>query len=61
MTLPNIFTAEVSQKVINRINQLDSHSQPQWGKMNVAQMSLYGNRNKGHFDYFIDDFSHVPP
>ncbi|WP_410219883.1 DUF1569 domain-containing protein [Pedobacter sp.] len=38
MDLPNIFTKEVSEQVINRINQLQNSSQPLWGKMNVAQM-----------------------
>lgn len=38
MDLPNIFTKEVAEQVINRINQLQNNSQPLWGKMNVAQM-----------------------
>ncbi len=43
MTLPNIFTREVSETVINRINQLDAHTQPQWGRMKVAQMLAHCN------------------
>jgi hypothetical protein len=38
MALPNIFSKEVSSKIIDRINQLTPDSQPQWGKMNVSQM-----------------------
>lgn len=38
MDLPNIFTKEVADSVIDRINQLTPSSQPLWGKMNVAQM-----------------------
>lgn len=36
--LPDIFCKAVSREVINRIEKLDSQSQPIWGKMNVAQM-----------------------
>lgn len=38
MTLPNIFTKEVSEQVISRIQQLTPDSKPLRGKMNVAQM-----------------------
>ena len=38
MAFPNIFTCEVSEEVINRINQLTPDSPRQWGKMDVAQM-----------------------
>lgn len=38
MDLPNIFTKEVAERVIDRINKLTPSSQPLWGKMNVAQM-----------------------
>ena len=41
MTFPNIFTKEVSEQLINRIGQLTPESQPQWGKMNVAQMMAH--------------------
>ena len=43
MALPNIFTKNVSEKVIQRINQLKPTSQPKWGKMNVAQMLAHCN------------------
>jgi hypothetical protein len=38
MALPNVFSKEVSEEIIERINKLEPVSQPQWGKMNVAQM-----------------------
>ncbi len=43
MDFPNIFTAEESQNLIDRINKLSPKSQPQWGKMNVAQMLKHCN------------------
>ena len=43
MPLPNIFTADVSDKIIERINQLKPTTQPLWGKMNVAQMLAHCN------------------
>lgn len=38
MDFPNIFTKEVSDKVIERINKLTPETNPQWGTMNVGQM-----------------------
>ncbi len=38
MAFPNIFTKEVSDEVINRINNLKPDSPRQWGKMDVGQM-----------------------
>jgi Protein of unknown function (DUF1569) len=38
MDLPNIFTKEVVEGVIERINKLTPSSRPIWGKMSVAQM-----------------------
>ena len=38
MALPNIFTKSVSDSVVERINQLTAATQPQWGKMSIAQM-----------------------
>lgn len=35
---PNLFTAAVTDKQIQRINALSATSQGLWGKMNVAQM-----------------------
>ncbi len=43
MPLPNIFSKEVSQEVINRINMLTPETQAAWGKMNVAQMLAHCN------------------
>lgn len=39
--MKNIFTKEVTNEVIARINQLTLESQPQWGKMNVGQMMAH--------------------
>lgn len=36
--MKNIFSKEVSQEITGRINQLTPESQPEWGKMDVAQM-----------------------
>jgi hypothetical protein len=38
MALPNIFTKEVADQLIGRINQLTPETKAVWGKMNVAQM-----------------------
>lgn len=38
MALPNVFTPEVSEGIIGRINGLNPQSKPNWGKMSVAQM-----------------------
>ncbi len=38
MTLPDIFSRPVADKVIERINNLTPATQPKWGKMSVAQM-----------------------
>lgn len=38
MTFPNIFSKEVANAVIGRINQLTPETQPKWGKMTVDQM-----------------------
>ena len=43
MALPNIFTPEVSDQVIQRISNLETTSQPDWGKMNAAQMLAHCN------------------
>jgi hypothetical protein len=43
MTLPNIFTSEVANTVINRIQALTPSTPAQWGKMNVAQMLAHCN------------------
>ncbi len=43
MALPNIFQKEVSEKVIQRIEQLNVNSQAAWGKMSVSQMLAHCN------------------
>ena len=43
MALPNIFNKEVSDKIIQRMNGLTPDTQPQWGKMAVAQMLAHCN------------------
>lgn len=43
MALPNIFTKEVSDRVIARINTLTPDSERQWGKMDVSQMLAHCN------------------
>lgn len=43
MALPNIFSPEIANAVIGRIEQLTPQTQPQWGKMNVAQMLAHCN------------------
>ncbi len=43
MVLPDIFTAAVANQTIERINALTPATQPQWGKMNVAQMLAHCN------------------
>lgn len=41
--MKNIFTSEVSNEVINRINNLSPSSKPGWGKMNADQMLAHCN------------------
>lgn len=41
--MKNIFTQEVTQEVINRINQLTPETKALWGKMTVAQMLAHCN------------------
>ena len=43
MPLPNIFTKEVSDEIIQRLNNLKPDSQPLWGKMNSSQMLAHCN------------------
>lgn len=38
MALPNIFSKEVTNQLIDRINNLNAKSAPSWGKMSVDQM-----------------------
>ncbi len=43
MLFPNIFTKEVSDKIIDRINSLTPETKAVWGKMTVAQMLAHCN------------------
>lgn len=43
MALPNIFTEQVSEEIIQRINKLNSGTQPVWGTMSAAQMLAHCN------------------
>ncbi|MEO6637734.1 MAG: DUF1569 domain-containing protein [Ginsengibacter sp.] len=43
MALPNIFTREVTEELIERINNLTPSTQPKWGTMSVAQMLAHCN------------------
>ncbi|MBS1519006.1 MAG: DUF1569 domain-containing protein [Bacteroidetes bacterium] len=43
MPLPNIFTKEVSEAIIDRLNKLTPDSKPLWGKMGPAQMMAHCN------------------
>jgi hypothetical protein len=43
MAFPNIFTKEVSNRIIERINKLTPESERQWGKMDVAKMLAHCN------------------
>ncbi|MCG9881469.1 MAG: DUF1569 domain-containing protein [Bacteroidia bacterium] len=43
MSLPNIFSKQVADSVIERIEKLTPSSQAKWGKMNVSQMLAHCN------------------
>lgn len=43
MALPNIFSTEIANQVISRINKLTPASTPLFGKMSVAQMLAHCN------------------
>lgn len=43
MSIPNIFTPEVTNEVIQRIETLTPSTQAHWGKMNVSQMLAHCN------------------
>jgi Protein of unknown function (DUF1569) len=43
MALPNIFTATVSNQLVERINNLSDTTQSQWGKMNATQVLAHLN------------------
>lgn len=41
--MKNIFSTEISEEVIGRINKLTADTVPKWGKMNVGQMLAHLN------------------
>ena len=41
--IKNIFDKAVTEEMIGRVNRLQPHSQPQWGKMSVDQMLAHCN------------------
>ena len=43
MALPNVFSREVADKLIHRINTLSPATQPQWGKMSAPQVLAHCN------------------
>lgn len=43
MALPDIFSKQVADGVIERINKLTPDTQPKWGKMSVGQMLAHCN------------------
>jgi hypothetical protein len=43
MALPNIFTTEVTNQLLQRIDKLTESTQPEWGKMDVAKMLAHCN------------------
>ena len=43
MALPNIYSPEVAEEVISRINRLELATQSMWGKMSAAQMFAHCN------------------
>jgi len=43
MPLPNIFTKQITDEMIARINTLTPESERQWGKMDVAKMLAHCN------------------
>ena len=57
MALPNVFTSEVSDSIIRRINALNPQSKPNWGKMSVAQMLAHCCVT---YEYVYDDKYKAP-
>lgn len=43
MAYSNIFSNSATTEMINRLNQISADTQPQWGKMNAAQMLAHVN------------------
>lgn len=57
MALPSVYTNEVAQTLIDRINKLSPESQPLWGKMNVSQMLAHSNVT---YEYVFDERNDSP-
>jgi hypothetical protein len=57
MPLPNIFTKEISDTIIQRIESLSPATQPKWGKMSVAQMLAHCNVT---YEMIYDDIHPAP-
>jgi len=58
MALPNIFTHEVSDAIIERINKLDSTTKAKWGTMSVAQMLAHCSVT---YEMVYENFHKEPP
>lgn len=43
MSYPSIFDSATTEQALGRLEKLSNESQPQWGKMNVAQMLAHLN------------------
>ena len=43
MALPDVFSKDVADTIVRRINALSPTTQPKWGKMNVGQMLAHCN------------------
>ncbi|RYY58030.1 MAG: DUF1569 domain-containing protein [Chitinophagaceae bacterium] len=43
MNLPDIFTAEVAETIISRIDKINPDTKPLWGKMNASQVLAHLN------------------
>lgn len=57
MALPDIVSKEVADGIIARIQKLSNTSQPQWGKMTVAQMLAHCNVT---YEYIFEDHYKKP-
>lgn len=58
MALPDIFTKEVSEGIIDRINKLDNATAAKWGKMNVGQMLAHCSVT---YEYIFDEAKYPKP
>ena len=43
MALPSIFNSETTEIILKRLENLNTNSQPKWGKMNASQMLAHLN------------------